>query len=181
MSEDFSWSPIQSLESLTESRALRCPPEWRPLLLSYFGLVPGMRVLEVASGPGTLSRYFAAGITPGTVVGLDLDPEFVAYARRQAERRRTRGVEYVVGDAYALPFPAASFDAVLSYTGIGVLRDPESALREMWRVCRAGGVIAVAEAVTGPSGIALGGGWTASRDAPSAVTARHGTGSCAVA
>ncbi len=157
MSAVFSWAPVQSIASLEQSRALRFRPEWRPLLLSYFGLVPGMRVLEVASGPGTLAPYFAAGIAPGTVVGLDLDPEFVAWARRQAERSGARGVEYVVGDAYALPFPAESFDAVLSYTGIGVLSDPESALREMWRVCRAEGVIAVSEAVTGPFGIEFGG------------------------
>ncbi len=157
MSQVFSWAQVQSIESLEQSRALRFRPEWRPLLLSYFGLAPGMRVLEVASGPGMLSRYFAAGIAPGTVVGLDLDPEFVAYARRQAKRSGMRTVEYVVGNAYALPFPAASFDAVLSYTGIGVLKHPESALREMWRVCRAGGVIAVSEAVTGPSGIEFGG------------------------
>ena len=157
MSAVFSWAQVQSIESLEQSRALRFRPEWRPLLLSYFGLVPGMRVLEVASGPGTLAPYFAVGIAPGTVVGLDLDPEFVAYARRQAERSGARGVEYVVGDVYALPFPAGSFDAALSYTGIGVLTDPESALREMWRVCRAGGVIAVSEAVTGPFGIEFGG------------------------
>lgn len=157
MSKAFSWSPIQSIESLEQSRAVRFRPEWRPLLLSYFGLAPGMTVLEVASGPGTLAPYLAAGIAPGTVVGLDLDPEFVAYARRQGETNGVRGVQYIVGDAYALPFPPASFDAVLSYTGLGVLQDPEAALREMCRVCRTGGVLAVAEAVTGPLGLQFAG------------------------
>lgn len=147
------WSSIQSAEALEVSRAYRFRPEWRPLLMQYFGLAPGMRVLEVGCGPGTLAPYLAEGISPGHVTGLDLDERFIERARRKAETTGTANLDYVVGSAYDLPFAADSFDAVVSYTALGVLRDPERALAEMLRVCRPGGTVAVAEAVTGPTGV----------------------------
>ena len=76
-------------------------------------------------------------------------------SKAKAEAAGTLGVRYVVGDAYALPFPDASFDAVTSYTGIGVLSDPAKAVAEMVRVCRPGGSVSVAEGVAGPNGIAF--------------------------
>ena len=151
----FSWSSIQPAEVLEESRKARFRPQWRDMLLGYLGLVPGMQVLEVGCGPGTLAPYLAAGIAPGSVTGLDLDAQFVARARAKAEAAGIQGVRYVVGDAYALPFPDGSFDAVTSYSGIGVLEDPEAAIAEMVRVCRPGGAVSIAESVAGPQGIAF--------------------------
>ncbi len=153
----FRWSDIQPAEVLEESRAARFKPAWRETLLAYLGLRPGMHVLEVGCGPGTLAPYLAAGIAPGSVTGLDLDEDFVARARAKAEAESLQGVRYVVGDAYALPFADGSFDAVTSYTGIGVLQDPRRALAEMVRVCRPGGPISLAEAVAGLGGITFDG------------------------
>ncbi len=155
--ERFSWSDIQTAEVLEESRAARFRPEWRAMLLRYFGLEPGMHVLEVGCGPGTVAPYLAAGIAPGTVTGLDLDRDFIARARAKAASLGLEQVRYVVGDAYALPFADGTFDAVLSYTGIGVLTDPRQAVAEMVRVCRAGGPVSVAEAVAGRGGITFAG------------------------
>ncbi len=153
----FRWSAIQPAEVLEESRAARFRPEWRPLLFSYLGLAEGMQVLEVCCGPGTLAPYLAAGIAPGSVTGLDLDAEFIARASAKAEADGLRGVRYIVGDAYALPFPDASFDAVTSYTGIGILADPRQAIAEMVRVCRPKGAVSIAEAGAGPGGITFDG------------------------
>jgi SAM-dependent methyltransferase len=153
----FRWSAIQSAEVLEESRASRFRPEWRETLLGYLGLRPGMRVLEVGCGPGTLAPYLAEGIAPGHVTGVDLDEEFIARAREKAAAAGQVGVRYLVGDAYALPFADGSFDAVTSYTGIGVLEDPRRAIAEMTRVCRPGGPVSVAEAVAGPGGIVFAG------------------------
>lgn len=153
----FDWSHIQSVETLERSRAIRFRPEWRAILLTYLGLEPGMRVLEVCCGPGTFARYLAEGIAPGSVVGLDRDPAFIQRARAKAAASGRQNVDYVVGDAYALPFPDASFDAVTSYTGIGVLERPEAAVAEMIRVCRPGGTVSAAEAIFGLSTIAFAG------------------------
>lgn len=150
---EFSWSAIQSIQSLETSRAGRFQPEWRPILLGYFGLTPGMRVLEVGCGPGTLAPYLAAGVNPGTVTAVDLDKEFIQYAEDKAHREGHTGIRYLVANAYHLPFANGQFDAAISYTGIGVLQQPRQAIREMVRVVRPGGSIAVAEAVTGQTGI----------------------------
>ena len=150
---EFSWSAIQSIQNLEMSREGRFQPECRPILLGYFGLAPGMRVLEVGCGPGTLAPYLAAGLKPGTVTAVDLDKEFIQYAEDKAHREGHTGVRYLVANAYQLPFEDGIFDAAISYTGIGILHQPRQAIREMMRVVRPGGSIAVAEAVTGQTGI----------------------------
>ncbi|KEO83714.1 class I SAM-dependent methyltransferase [Tumebacillus flagellatus] len=153
---EFRW--VQSIESLEASRRWRFRPEWRTQLMAYMQLTPGMRVLEVGCGPGTFAPYLAQGLTPGgSVTGLDLDPRFVQRAQENAAREGLQDVEYVVGSAYELPFADGSFDAVTSYTGIGVLTDPQKAVAEMIRVCRPGGSISVIEAVTGRTGIVFDG------------------------
>lgn len=115
----FSWADIQSVEDLERSRSARFLPESRDMLLRYFGLEAGMRVLEVGCGPGTLAPFLAAGIQPGgTMVGVDLDVTFVERARQRAPRDGS--VTYLVADAYSLPFPSGSFDAAVSYTTIGI-------------------------------------------------------------
>jgi SAM-dependent methyltransferase len=121
--------------------------------MGFFGIAPGMRVLEVCCGPGTLAPYLAEALSPGHVTGVDLDPSFVIRARANAPTN----VNYVVGDAHKLPFPDGAFDAALSYTGVGVLEHPERAVAEMIRVCRPRGAVSVAESVTGPSGIRFAG------------------------
>lgn len=150
---EFSWSAIQSVENLERSRASRFQQEWRPLLFGYFGLTPGMRVLEVGCGPGTLAPYLAIGLNPGTVTAVDLDKKFIQHAADKAVREGHTGVRYLVANAYHLPFEDGLFDAAVSYTGIGILTQPRQAIREMVRVVRPGGSIAVAEAVSGPNGI----------------------------
>jgi SAM-dependent methyltransferase len=154
--EKFKWR-VQSAEDLEQSRASRFRPEWRTILLGYFGLRPGMQVLGVGCGPGTLAPYLAEGIAPGLVTGLDLDEEFIARAQQKAARAGSQHVRYVAGDAYALPFATGSFDAAVSYTGIGVLADPPRAVAEMVRVCRPGGSVSIAESVGGPNGIRFAG------------------------
>ncbi len=148
----FSWASIQSIEVLERSRATRFRPEMRDVLLEYFGLAKGMRVLDVGCGPGTFTTYLAESVAPGEVTGLDLDEDFIAHAASKAKAAGTPGLRYVVGDAYALPFADASFDGVTSYTGIGVLSDPSKAVAEMVRVCRPGGSVSIAEGVLGPAG-----------------------------
>jgi SAM-dependent methyltransferase len=105
-------------------------------LLNRLAIAPGQDVLDVATGTGNVAlRAAAAG---ACVVGLDLTPELFAAARqREAEYRVT--VEWIEGDAEALPFADASFDHVLSVFGVQFAPRHEVSAAELARVCRPGG------------------------------------------
>jgi SAM-dependent methyltransferase len=96
----------------------------------------GMRVLDVCCGPGMLA---AGALARGAeAVGLDFSAGAVELARRLVPNGR-----FEQGDAQALPFSAASFDAVVCGYGLMHLPEPAAALREMLRVLRPGGRAAV--------------------------------------
>ncbi|WP_369131004.1 methyltransferase domain-containing protein [Modestobacter roseus] len=105
-------------------------------------LRPGLDVLDVGCGPGTITVDLAARVAPGRVVGLDVAPAPLAEARDLASRAGV-AVEFVTGDGYALAFDDDSFDVVHAHQVLQHLTDPVAALREMARVCRPGGVVAV--------------------------------------
>jgi ubiquinone/menaquinone biosynthesis C-methylase UbiE len=104
-------------------------------------LQAGARVLDVAGGSGNTA--LAAARCGADVTSLDYVPALMA---RAAERARAEGlpIELVEGDAQALPFPDASFDAVVSCVGVMFAPDQRAAAREMLRVTRPGGTIALA-------------------------------------
>ncbi|MBI3979135.1 MAG: class I SAM-dependent methyltransferase [Chloroflexi bacterium] len=108
-------------------------------------LRPGMRLLDAGCGPGTITLGLASAVAPGEVVGLDLEPSQIEAAQRLATGQQISNVRFEVGDAYALPFPDASFDAVFANGLLGHLRDPLAALKEMRRVLRPGGIVGVSD------------------------------------
>jgi ubiquinone/menaquinone biosynthesis C-methylase UbiE len=105
-------------------------------------LRPGLDLLDVGCGPGTITVDLAVRVAPGRVVGLDVSADPLAEARGAAA---DAGVEvtFEVGDVYALEVDDGSFDVVHAHQVLQHLTDPVAALREMARVCRPGGVIAV--------------------------------------
>ena len=104
-------------------------------------LQPGWRVLDVATGSGNAA--IAASRHGATVVGVDYVPALLEDARRRA-RAEWLDVEFVKGDAEALPFATDSFDAVMSVFGAMFAPDHERAAAELVRVTRPGGTIALA-------------------------------------
>ena len=106
-------------------------------------LQPGMRLLDVGCGPGSITRGLAERLAPGQVIGLDLSPETLAAARQDAVGRSLANLQYERGSVYDLPFPDASFDVVFAHQVLQHLREPGAALREMLRVVRSGGLVAV--------------------------------------
>ena len=117
---------------------------WRTLDNSAAYLVPhlvaGQTLLDVGSGPGTMTVEFAQRLAPGRVVGLDASAEVVALATEQGAD--VENLEFTVGDAYRLPFDDDSFDLVHAHQVLQHLADPVLALREMRRVAKPGGVVA---------------------------------------
>jgi ubiquinone/menaquinone biosynthesis C-methylase UbiE len=108
-------------------------------------LRPGTDLLDVGCGPGTITADLAARVAPGRVLGIDASADPLDEARAAAERAGV-GVTFEVGDVYALDLPDASFDVVHAHQVLQHLTDPVAALREMARVCRPGGVVAVRDA-----------------------------------
>ncbi|WP_448061448.1 methyltransferase domain-containing protein [Cellulomonas hominis] len=109
-------------------------------------LVPGQQVLDVGCGPGTITVDLAARVLPGQVVGVDRSEAVIELARHEAARAGAANVRFDTADAYELPFESASFDVVHAHQLLQHLQDPVAALRELRRVTRPGGVVAVRDA-----------------------------------
>jgi ubiquinone/menaquinone biosynthesis C-methylase UbiE len=116
---------------------------WAPLLVEAAGIVSGESVLDVACGTGVVTRIAAerAGIT-GKVVGLDLNPEMIAVAET-LPRPAGAKIEWLARSALDLGLVGGTFDAVLCQQGLQFFPDKLTALREMHRVLRRDGRLAL--------------------------------------
>lgn len=104
-------------------------------------LKPGMRVLDVACGTGNQS--IPAARAGAVVTGVDIAPNLIEQAREWAENENLE-IRFDEGDAENLPYPDANFDAVMTMFGAMFAPRPEKVAAELIRVCRFGGVIAMA-------------------------------------
>lgn len=106
-------------------------------------LRPGMNLLDCGCGPGSITTDFARLLAPGEVTGLDIDPGEIERATARALELGLENVHFRTGDIYQLPFAAETFDIVYSNALLDHLRDPIAALRETYRVLKAGGIAAI--------------------------------------
>lgn len=102
------------------------------------GVRRGMRVLDVAAGPGNAA--IPAALTGASVVASDLTPELLEAGRREAARRGA-DLEWRQADAEALPFADGEFDVVMSCLGVMFAPHHQASAGELVRVCRPGGTI----------------------------------------
>jgi demethylmenaquinone methyltransferase/2-methoxy-6-polyprenyl-1,4-benzoquinol methylase len=117
---------------------------WRKLAVTEV-VWPGDRVLDACCGTGDLA--VEAERRGGRVVGLDFSEKMLERARR-----KSGAIEWVQGDALTLPFGDGDFDAATVGFGVRNLADLEGGLRELARVLRPGGKLAVLE-ITRPRGV----------------------------
>jgi demethylmenaquinone methyltransferase / 2-methoxy-6-polyprenyl-1,4-benzoquinol methylase len=122
---------------------------WRRRAARATGITPGGSALDVACGSGKLTAQLDRLAGPGgRVVGIDFSPQMLEVARRDHP-----GIEFLEGDALALPFGDGSFDASTIAFGLRNLADPVRGLREMRRVVKPGGRSVVLEFVRPPKNL----------------------------
>ena len=130
---------------------------WAPSLVDAAGLAAGERVLDVACGTGVVTRIAAQRVGPqGRVTGVDLNAGMISVAR-SLPAGDGAPIEWLEGSALALPLPDASVDAVLCQQGLQFFPDKALAVREMRRVVRGAGRLALSVwAAVGPYHTAVG-------------------------
>jgi SAM-dependent methyltransferase len=131
-------------ESVLRSHRWRTAENSAGYLLPLLG--PGMRLLDVGCGPGTITMDLAELVGPdGRVTALERTDEALELARAEAGERGVENVDFVVGNVVDLDLPDASFDVVHAHQVLQHVDDPVQGLREMGRVCRPGGIVAARE------------------------------------
>jgi SAM-dependent methyltransferase len=126
-------------ESVLRSHRARTAENSAAYLLPH--LRPDDRLLDVGSGPGTITADLAGLV--GQVVALEVSDETAALTREELERRGVTNAEVRVGDVHRLALDEGEFDVVHAHQVLQHVADPVVALREMARVTRVGGVVAV--------------------------------------
>ncbi|MGH3734169.1 MAG: class I SAM-dependent methyltransferase [Micromonosporaceae bacterium] len=138
MTETFQ-IPIEIAEAYEATFVPALFAEWAGQMLDAADVRPGQRVLDVACGTGVVARGAADRVGPtGGVTGLDLNPAMLEVARRIRPE-----LDWRQGDVAALPYGPASYDRVLCQSSMMFFREPVAALRELGRVAKPDGLVAV--------------------------------------
>jgi ubiquinone/menaquinone biosynthesis C-methylase UbiE len=123
---------------------------WRTAANSAAHLVPhlreGMRLLDIGSGPGTITADLARLVGPSNATALEATEAALELTRAECTAQGLDAISYVVGDVHALEFHDDSFDVVHAHQVLQHVADPVRALAEMRRICRPGGLVAVRDA-----------------------------------
>ncbi|MBS1878865.1 MAG: class I SAM-dependent methyltransferase [Actinobacteria bacterium] len=129
--ESFARSPVATRADTLDALVAMAPAD------------PAARWLEVACGPGLISRALAGRV--GSVHGVDLTPSMVEKAAAEARREGIENADFALGDATALDFEDASFDGAITRFSFHHIPGPRRVLEEMARVVRPGGFVIVAD------------------------------------
>lgn len=108
------------------------------------GLKTGMKILDVSSGRGTQSIFYAKeyGVE---VIGVDLSEEMIQASTDNAKKEGVEKVTFKLGDSQDLPFGDNLFDVVINECAVGIPDDSQKVLNEMVRVAKPGGVVVIHE------------------------------------
>lgn len=131
-------------ESVLRAHQRRTVDDSAAYLLPW--LWPGLSVLDVGCGPGSITAGLAARVAPGVVTAVDQVADVLDVARAEADRHRLTNVAFATSDVHRLDFPDDTFDVVHAHQVLQHVTDPVAALREMRRVCVPGGIVAARDA-----------------------------------
>jgi ubiquinone/menaquinone biosynthesis C-methylase UbiE len=108
-------------------------------------LKSGMTLLDCGCGPGTTTVSLAQILSPSQVIGIDIGESQIELATAHATEKEVSNARFEVGSIYDLPFPDNTFDAAFAHTVLQHISDPVTALKEMRRVLKPGGVVGIRE------------------------------------
>lgn len=131
-------------ESVLRSHRWRTAENSAGFLLGH--LKPGLQLLDVGCGPGTISADLSRLVAPGRVEAVDISREVIEVAQSIHREQDLENLSFSVDNVYELSFDDSSFDVVYAHQVLQHLSDPVAALREMRRVLRADGLLAVRDA-----------------------------------
>ncbi len=126
-------------ESVLRSHSWRTAENSAGYLLPH--LRPGMSLLDIGAGPGTITADLARLVEPGRTTALEATEDALAITRATFAELDIE-MEFVVGDIHALDLPDDTYDVVHAHQVLQHVADPVQALREMRRVCKPGGIVA---------------------------------------
>ena len=119
---------------------------WRKKAVKFIGTIQPKKILDVASGTGDFA-FEALTLNPDKIIGFDLSEGMMKYGRAKAANKNVSHlVEFVKGDSEIMPFDNATFDAITVGFGVRNFENLEAGLKEIFRVTRPGGKIAILEA-----------------------------------
>ncbi|MBL8061786.1 MAG: methyltransferase domain-containing protein [Anaerolineales bacterium] len=121
------------------------------VITRLLGLVPGMRVLDAGCGPGRLTLPLAEAVGPqGEVTALDIQEEMLARVSKKVETAGLQNVKFLHAGLGEGKLPQAYYDRALLVTVFGEIPDRESALKEIYKSLKPGGILSITEVIFDP-------------------------------
>ncbi len=129
------------LQMLDRRNAGSCAAHLLPLL------EPGMKLLDLGCGPGTITMGLAEAVNPGEVHGIDMEESQIALAQAAAKDSNHTNAIFQVGNALSLPFEDETFDVIHAHAVIMHIPDTRAALAEARRVLKPGGLLSTRDLI----------------------------------
>jgi ubiquinone/menaquinone biosynthesis C-methylase UbiE len=121
------------------------------IIVEHLGLEPGVRVLDAGCGPGRLTLPLAAAVGPeGQVLALDIQEEMLSRTRGKVQAAGLDNVQYIQAGLGEGKLPSEYFDHAVLVTVLGEIPDQASALQEINKTLKPGGILSVTEVIFDP-------------------------------